>query len=216
MKTSRHTAPPQATNRRLYRFAAIPSLFATFGDARPQKNHLASADRAPPHRSFSRPATFACAWSLLAPPPKHHSLPQQARRSRAFCKRKRAHPVLSCRSVFGEFCIVSHETSAFSMFSTYPILLFFCPILVAFLRDFGRKHRFCLFFSLATDLRLSSSRGSGNAGHDRSRKTRPATDRRATPEDERKMRGAGEGKGGGQPARDRPGKKNRHGQRLSI
>lgn len=46
------------------------------------------------------------------------------------------------RSDFGEFCIVSHETSAFSMFSTCPILPCFCPILIAFWRDLGRKSRF--------------------------------------------------------------------------
>ena len=63
-------------------------------------------------------------------------------RNRAFCKRKQAHPVLSCCPAFGEFCIVSHETSAFSMFSTCLILLCFCPILIAFWRDLERKTRF--------------------------------------------------------------------------
>ena len=50
--------------------------------------------------------------------------------------------VLLRRSDFGEFCIVSHETSAFSMFSTCPILPCLCPSLVAFLRDLARKSRF--------------------------------------------------------------------------
>ena len=60
----------------------------------------------------------------------------------AFLEREPTPAVLLRRFDFGEFCIVSHETSAFSMFSTCLILLCFCPILIAFWRDLERKTRF--------------------------------------------------------------------------
>ena len=64
-----------------------------------------------------------------------------AREPRLF-EREPTPTVLLRRFDFGEFCIVSHETSAFSMFSTCLILLCFCPILIAFWRDLERKTRF--------------------------------------------------------------------------
>lgn len=64
-----------------------------------------------------------------------------AREPRLF-ERESTPAVLLRRFDFGEFCIVSHETSAFSMFSTCLILLCFCPILIAFWRDLERKTRF--------------------------------------------------------------------------
>ncbi len=59
-----------------------------------------------------------------------------------FLSANRRPTVLLRRFDFGEFCIVSHETSAFSMFSTCLILLCFCPILIAFWRDLERKTLF--------------------------------------------------------------------------
>ena len=131
---------------------------------------------------------------------KHLFLPQHTplrpSESLAFLEREPTPPVLLRRFYFGEFCIVSHETSAFSMFSTCLILLCFCPILIAFWRDLERKTRFfaCLplsrpIFDLcpraAAVTQTAASRGN----------TRPATNRRATPEDERNTRGVGEGMG---------------------
>ena len=63
-------------------------------------------------------------------------------RTSPFLSANRRPAVLLRRFDFGEFCIVSHETSAFSMFSTCLILLCFCPILIAFWRDLERKTRF--------------------------------------------------------------------------
>ena len=84
-----------------------------------------------------------------AAPSTHPNAPS-CRNARLY-GRPRASPFLSAnqpptvllrRFDFGEFCIVSHETSAFSMFSTCLILLCFCPILIAFWRDLERKTRF--------------------------------------------------------------------------
>ena len=78
--------------------------------------------------------------------PKRSFLPQHTPlrppESLAFLEREPTPAVLLRRFDFGEFCIVSHETSAFSMFSTCLILLCFCPILIAFWRDLERKTRF--------------------------------------------------------------------------
>ena len=90
------------------------------------------------------------------PLPGHRAAPGSHPNTPSCCNirlydRPRASPSLSAnqspavllrRSDFGEFCIVSHETSAFSMFSTCLILLCFCPILIAFWRDLERKTRF--------------------------------------------------------------------------
>lgn len=78
--------------------------------------------------------------------PKRSFLPQhmplRPSENLAFLEREPTPTVLLRRFDFGEFCIVSHETSAFSMFSTCLILLCFCPILIAFWRDLERKTQF--------------------------------------------------------------------------
>ena len=90
------------------------------------------------------------------PLPGHRAAPGSHPNTPSCCNirlydRPRASPSLSAnqrpavllrRSDFGEFCIVSHETSAFSMFSTCLFLLCFCPILIALWRDLERKTRF--------------------------------------------------------------------------
>ena len=105
---------------------------------------------------FFRRRAFLQMFSLLATPcraqsrsgrtPKRSFLPQHTLlrppESLALLEREPTPTVLLRRFDFGEFCIVSHETSAFSMFSTCLILLCFCPILIAFWRDLGRKTRF--------------------------------------------------------------------------
>ena len=161
-------------------------------------SRLSSLPVFPAHLSkrplFFRRRAILQLFSLLATLPGHRAAPGSHPNTPSCCNirlydRPRASPSLSAnqrpavllrRSDFGEFCIVSHETSAFSMFSTCLILLCFCPILVAFLRDFGRKYWFCLFFSLTTDLRLLSSRGSGDAIRDKpeqhSTRNRPTRD----------------------------------------
>ena len=105
---------------------------------------------------FFRRRAFLQMFSLLATPcraqsrsgraPKRSFLPQHTPlrppESLAFLEREPTPIVLLRRFDFGEFCIVSHETSAFSLFSTCLILLCFCPILIAFWRDLERKTRF--------------------------------------------------------------------------
>ena len=110
------------------------------------------------HASQNRPCSsaekpfFSC-FPCSPPLPGHRAAPDALPNALSCCNirlydRPRASPSLSAnqspavllrRFDFGEFCIVSHETSAFSMFSTCLILPCLCPILVAYLRDFGRK-----------------------------------------------------------------------------
>ena len=107
-----------------------------------------------PYSSAGEPS-FRC-FPCSPPLPGHRAAPDALPNALSCCNirfydRPRASPSLSAnqspavllrRSDFGEFCIVSHETSAFSMFSTCLILLCFCPILIAFWRDLERKTRF--------------------------------------------------------------------------
>ena len=122
--------------------------------------HLSSLPVSPARLSkpplFFRGRAFLQMFSLLTAPAgarrcsrhahKHLFLPQHTPlrppESLAFLEREPTPTVLLRRFDFGEFCIVSHETSAFSMFSTCLILLCFCPILIAFWRDLERKTRF--------------------------------------------------------------------------
>ena len=124
-------------------------------------SHLSSLPVFPAHLSksplFFRRRAFLQMFSLLATPCRGHRATPGAHPNAPSCRntrlygRPRASPFLSAnqrpvvflrRFDFGEFCIVSHETSAFSMFSTCLILLCFCPILIAFWRDLERKTRF--------------------------------------------------------------------------
>ena len=123
-------------------------------------SHLSSLSGFPAHLSkpplFFRRRAFLQMFSLLATPCRgteplrahaqtlllaatHALRPPE---SLAFLERETTSTVLLRRFDFGEFCIVSHETSAFSMFSTCLILLCFCPILIAFWCDLERKTRF--------------------------------------------------------------------------
>ena len=100
----------------------------------------------PSFRCFPCSPPLAGAQSRSGRTPKRPFLPQytplRPPENLALLEREPTPTVLLRRFDFGEFCIVSHETSAFSMFSTCLILLCFCPILIAFWRDLERKTRF--------------------------------------------------------------------------
>ena len=119
----------------------LPRFFLHASQNRPY-----SSAGEPSFRCFPCSPPLAGAQSRSGRTPKHSFLPQHTPlrppESLAFLEREPTPTVLLRRFDFGEFCIVSHETSAFSMFSTCLILLCFCPILIAFWRDLERKTRF--------------------------------------------------------------------------
>ena len=99
---------------------------------------------------FSLPLAPAGVRSRSRRVPNRFFLPQHTPlrppESLAFLEREPTPRRLFRRPAFGGFCIVSHETSAFSVFSTCPILPCFCQVIIAYLRDFERKPRFLSAF----------------------------------------------------------------------
>ena len=110
------------------------------------QNRPYSSTGEPSFRCFPCSPPLAGAQSHSGRTPKRSFLPQThlygRPRTSPSLSANQSPAVLLRRFDFGEFCIVSHETSAFSMFSTCLILLCFCPILIAFWRDLERKTRF--------------------------------------------------------------------------
>lgn len=121
---------------------ALPSRFFLHAS----QNRPCSPARESSFRCFPCSPPLAGAQSRSGLTPKRSFLPQHTPlrppENLALLEREPTPTVLLRRFDFGEFCIVSHETSAFSMFSTCLILLCFCPILIAFWRDLERKTRF--------------------------------------------------------------------------
>ena len=138
-------------------------------------------------RCFPCSPPLAGAQSRSGRTPKRPFLPQHTPlrppESLAFLEREQTPTVLLRRFDFGEFCIVSHETSAFSMFSTCLILLCY-PIFACF--PLSRPiSDLCPRAAAVTQ--TATSRGN----------TRPTTNRRATPEDKQKKRAGREKAWGG-------------------
>ena len=170
-------------------------------------------------RMFSLLTASAGAQSRSGRTPKRSFLPQHTPlrppENLAFLEREPTPTVLLRRFDFGEFCIVSHETSAFSMFSTCLILLCFCPILIAFWRDLERKTRFLPAFpshdrSPTFVLARRRLRKPLQAGAALAPQQTDAQPRKTS----KKTRGAGEGMGSSLRAAVRH--KNRHGRRPPV
>ena len=144
MKTDR--AAPLQQGDLAHVCAVFSPLFSPGFSCAPLKTALILPPESHPSDVFLARHPLAGAQSRSGRTPKRSFLPQHTPlrppESLAFLEREPTPAALLRRFDFGEFCIVSHETSAFSMFSTCLILLCFCPILIAFWRDLERKTRF--------------------------------------------------------------------------
>ena len=217
MKIGR-AAPPQTRQSCACLCRLLAALLSRFFPHASQNRPYSSAGE-PSFRCFPCSPPLAGAQSRSGRTPKRSFLPQHTPlrppESLALLEREPTPTVLLRRSDFGEFCIVSHETSAFSMFSTCLILLCLCPSLVAFLRDLERKTRFLPTFpshdrSPTVVFARRRGRKPRQAGATLAPQQTDAQPRKTG----KKTRGAGEGMGSSPRAAVR--QKSRHGRRPPV